>query len=146
MPSSLMIKINDLLKAGKTVYKNQQGFYFEMADESKDKETIAKAGLNFVAVESLPTDAIKITTLKIGLWDRYGGSMPSGWVRWILEQHHFDFKLLYAKEINAGNLKDKFDAIVFVDGVLPIGGYINVRKAIVVVIPGGCSQPIIRLG
>jgi hypothetical protein len=113
------IKINDLLKAGKTVYKNQQGFYFEMADESKDKETIAKAGLNFVAVESLPMDAIKITTLKIGLWDRYGGSMPSGWVRWILEQHHFDFKLLYAKEINAGNLKDKFDAIVFVDGAIP---------------------------
>jgi hypothetical protein len=113
------IKINDLLKAGKSVYKNQQGFYFEMADESKDKETIAKAGLNFIAVESLPTDAIKIATLKIGLWDRYGGSMPSGWVRWIFEQHHFDFELLYAKEINAGNLKDKFDAIVFVDGAVP---------------------------
>jgi hypothetical protein len=113
------IKINDLLKAGKTVYKNQQGFYFEIADESKDKETIAKAGLNFVAVESIPTDAIKIAKLKIGLWDRYGGSMPSGWVRWIFEQHHFDFELLYAKEINAGNLKDKFDAIVFVDGAIP---------------------------
>ena len=113
------IKINDLLKAGKSVYKNQQGFYFEMADESKDKETIAKAGLNYIAVENLPTDAIKISALKIGLWDRYGGSMPSGWVRWILEQHHFDFKLLYAKEINAGNLKEKFDAIVFVDGAIP---------------------------
>jgi hypothetical protein len=113
------IKINDLLKAGKTVYKNQQGFYFEMADESKDKETIAKAGLNYIAVESLPTDAAKISALKIGLWDRYGGSMPSGWVRWIFEQHHFDFKLLYAKEINEGNLKEKFDAIVFVDGAIP---------------------------
>ena len=113
------IKINDLLKAGEAVYKNQQGFYFEMADESKDKEAIAKAGLNMIAVESLPIDAIKIATLKIGLWDRYGGSMPSGWVRWILEQHHFDFKILYAKEINAGNLKDKFDAIVFVDGAIP---------------------------
>ena len=113
------IKINDLLKAGEAVYKNQQGFYFEMTDESKDKEAIAKAGLNMIAVESLPIDAIKIATLKIGLWDRYGGSMPSGWVRWILEQHHFDFKLLYAKEINAGNLKDKFDAIVFVDGAIP---------------------------
>jgi hypothetical protein len=113
------IKINDLLKAGKPVYKNQQGFYFEMADESKDKESIAKAGLNFIAVESLPTEAVKISALKIGLWDRYGGSMPSGWVRWILEQHHFDFKLLYAKEINAGNLKEKFDAIVFVDGAIP---------------------------
>jgi hypothetical protein len=45
--------------------------------------------------------------------------MPSGWVRWIFEQHHFDFNLIYAKEINAGNLKDKYDVIVFVDGAIP---------------------------
>ena len=67
----------------------------------------------------MPTDAIKIEKLKIGLWDRYGGSMHSGWVRWIFEQHHFDFNLIYAKEINAGNLKDKYDVIVFVDGAIP---------------------------
>ena len=28
----------------------------------------------------------KINPVRIGLWDRYGGSMPSGWTRWILEQ------------------------------------------------------------
>ena len=68
----------------------------------------------------MPTDVnLKIGKRRIGLWDTFGGSMPSGWLRWILEQHHFDFKLLYAKEINAGKLKEKFDAIIFVDGAIP---------------------------
>ena len=113
------VMVNDLLKAGKTVYKNKNGFYFQMSDLTNDKESIAKAGVAAVAVENLPTDIIKVEKLKIGLWDRYGGSMPSGWVRWIFEQHHFDFNLLYAKEINAGNLKEKYDVIVFVDGAIP---------------------------
>lgn len=113
------VLINDLLKAGKTVYKNKLGFYFDIADEVQSKATIVNAGLAAIAVESIPADAVKIEKLKIGLWDRYGGSMPSGWVRWIFEQHHFDFNLIYAKEINAGNLKDKYDVLVFVDGAIP---------------------------
>ncbi len=45
--------------------------------------------------------------------------MSSGWVRWIMEQHHFPFKVIYAKEINAGNLRDKYDVILFVGGAIP---------------------------
>jgi hypothetical protein len=117
--NNCFVMVNDLLKAGKVVYKNKNGFYFEVSDLTKDKESIAKAGIAAVTIDNVPTDAIKIEKLKIGLWDRYGGSMPSGWVRWIFEQHHFDFNLIYAKEINAGNLKDKYDVIVFVDGAIP---------------------------
>ena len=117
--NNCFVIVNDLLKAGKSVYKNKNGFYFEVSDLNKDKEIIAKAGIAAVTIDNVPTDAIKIEKLKIGLWDRYGGSMPSGWVRWIFEQHHFDFNLIYAKEINAGNLKDKYDVIVFVDGAIP---------------------------
>ncbi|MFN2446189.1 MAG: peptidase, partial [Vicinamibacterales bacterium] len=54
-----------------------------------------------------------------GLWDRYGGSMPSGWVRWLLEQYEFDFKLIYPQELNAGDLKSKFDVLLFPDGGIP---------------------------
>jgi hypothetical protein len=117
--NNCFVMVNDLLKAGKIVYKNKNGFYFDVSDLTKDKESIAKAGIAAVTIDNVPTDAIKIEKLKIGLWDRYGGSMPSGWVRWIFEQHHFDFNLIYAKEINAGNLKDKYDVIVFVDGAIP---------------------------
>ena len=113
------IAINDLLKTGTAVYKNISGFYIDGVSDVQIKQLLLHSGLTIKAIESIPTDAVKIEKLKIGLWDRYGGSMPSGWVRWIFEQHHFDFNLLYAKEINAGNLKDKYDVIVFVDGAIP---------------------------
>jgi hypothetical protein len=45
--------------------------------------------------------------------------MPSGWLRWILEQHHFDFKLVFAKEIDKGDLRSKFDALIFVSRAIP---------------------------
>jgi hypothetical protein len=57
--------------------------------------------------------------MRIGLWDRYGGSMSSGWLRWIFEQYHFPFELTYAKEIDAANLNNKFDVLVFVEGAIP---------------------------
>jgi hypothetical protein len=113
------ILINDQLKAGKKVYKNKEGFYIGFETIDPLNKDISALGLNAVALSKLPADAIQIQKLRVGLWDRYSGSMPSGWLRWIFEQHHFDFNLIYAKEINAGNLKDKYDVLVFVDGAIP---------------------------
>jgi hypothetical protein len=45
--------------------------------------------------------------------------MPSGWTRWIFEQYHFPFTVIYAKEIDGGNLKSKYDVILFVGGAIP---------------------------
>ncbi|MDQ3417921.1 MAG: M14 family metallopeptidase [Acidobacteriota bacterium] len=62
------------------------------------------------------------TTLRaprIGLWDQYGGSMPSGWTRWILEQFEFPFSRVFAPELDAGNLNAKYDALIFVNGAIP---------------------------
>ena len=56
---------------------------------------------------------------RIGLWDQYGGSMPSGWTRWILEQFEFPFSRVFAPELDAGNLNAKYDALIFVDGAIP---------------------------
>lgn len=62
---------------------------------------------------------------RIALWDRYGGSMESGWTRWIMDQFGIPYKVVFAKEFEAGGLKDKFDVIVFVDGSIPV----NLREA-----------------
>lgn len=56
---------------------------------------------------------------RIALWDRYGGSMESGWTRWIMDQFGIPYKVVFAKEFEAGGLKGKFDVIVFVDGAIP---------------------------
>jgi hypothetical protein len=61
----------------------------------------------------------KVTAPRIALWDTYGGSMPSGWVRWLMEQYRFDADIIYAKDIDAGDLKKKYDVIIFVTRAIP---------------------------
>ncbi len=80
-----------------------------------------QVGLNFEGVTSKPAvEAFKLKPLRIALWDRYGGSMPSGWMRWMFEQYQFPFEVVYAPQLDAGNLKSKYDVIVFADGAIPM--------------------------
>ena len=120
--------INDLLKVGASIYKNKENYYVGYEEKFENftnfKNIISKTsnehGIMFTAVTTKPTDiSNKVQPLRVALWDRYGGSMSSGWVRWIFEQYHFPFNLIYAKEIDAANLNDKYDVIVFVEGAIP---------------------------
>jgi hypothetical protein len=92
--------VNDLLKAGKPVYRST-------------------ANGNFYVGGHQPRNSTKITRARIALWDNYGGSMPSGWIRYIMEQYHFPIDILYPAAIDSGHLKDKYDVIVFVGGAIP---------------------------
>ncbi|GHS91491.1 peptidase [Bacteroidia bacterium] len=80
-----------------------------------------KVGLSFDAISSKPQkDALKIRPVKVALWDRYGGSMDSGWIRWLFEQAFpFPFDVIYPQAIDAGNLKKKYDVIIFPGGAIP---------------------------
>ena len=61
--------------------------------------------------------------VRIGLWDRYGGSMDSGWIRWMFEQAFpTTFEVVYAPALDAGNLNAKYDVIIFPDGGIPAAG------------------------
>jgi hypothetical protein len=80
----------------------------------------AELGVDFAGVTAGPTnDAMRMRPVRVGLWDRYGGSMPSGWGRWILEQFEFPFEVVFPGTLNAGNLRDRFDVLVFVSGAIP---------------------------
>jgi hypothetical protein len=79
-------------------------------------------GITVRAVSQAPAgDAFKINPVRIGLYDQYGGSMPSGWTRWLFEQFEFPFEVVYPQALDAGNLKNKFDVLVFADGALRRG-------------------------
>ena len=45
--------------------------------------------------------------------------MPSGWVRWMFEQQFqfSTFELVYPPQLDAGNLKAKYDVLIVMDGV-----------------------------
>ena len=61
---------------------------------------------------------MELSPVRIGLWDQYGGSMPSGWTRMILEDFEFDFDVLYPPDFDTADLNE-YDVLVFEDGALP---------------------------
>jgi len=80
-------------------------------------------GINAIAVAKKPLgDAIEIHAPRIALYDQYGGLMPSGWVRWLLEQFEFPFTVIYPQTLDAGALTKQFDDIIFTDGAVPAPG------------------------
>jgi hypothetical protein len=77
-------------------------------------------GVSFEGVRAAaPKDARKLTAPRVGLWDNYGGSMPSGWTRWILEQFDFPFSRVFAPALDVGGLNANYDVLVFVTGAIP---------------------------
>jgi hypothetical protein len=128
------IAVNRLLAAGEEVYwltqpmragrtEHPAGTFFIRSSERALpilRELAAEKGLSFEAVGSRPrAEALRLRPVRIGLWDRYGGSMPSGWVRWLLEQFEFPFQLVFVPELDRGGLRDKYDVLIFVDGAIP---------------------------
>jgi hypothetical protein len=80
-------------------------------------------GTPFLGTPRAPgKEAVALQPVRIGLWDRYGGSMPSGWTRWLLEQFEFPFQVVYPPELDRGNLRDRFDVLIFPDGAVGQAG------------------------
>ncbi|MBZ2178339.1 MAG: peptidase, partial [Acidobacteria bacterium] len=76
------------------------------------EKAAAEFGFNARAVAARPAgEALKLSAPRIALWDQYGGSMPSGWVRFLLERFEFPCDVLYPQAIDAGNLRQKYDVI-----------------------------------
>jgi hypothetical protein len=124
--------VNDLISSGFAVYriKNSsvmteigQGSFF-IPSSQKAKSILEKAAvrlsLHILPVMKNPSGlSAKLSTVRVAIWDMYGGSISSGWLKWIMEQHNFRFNTIYSREINAGDLKKKYDVIIFVSGAIP---------------------------
>lgn len=84
------------------------------------EKAAAELGLTIYGVDAKPAgETIEIRPVRIGLWDQYGGSMTSGWIRWVLEQFEFPFEVVYASALDEGSLASRFDVLIFPDGALP---------------------------
>ena len=123
--------VNQLLKEGAVVYRitnevagaNYSVGSFYTAAAAKTKASIEKMinemGVVVEGVSKQPSSLKKISAARIALWDVYGGSMPSGWIRWMMEQFNYSIDVVFANDIDAGNLNAKYDVIVFVGGSIP---------------------------
>ena len=112
--------VNRLLKANAAVSRKADGTWI-VPRTNTSRPIVERAarelGLSFTAGNAAGTTAVK--SLRVALWDRYGGSMPSGWTRWLLEQYEFPFTVVFPQELDAGNLNRNYDAIIFVAGAIP---------------------------
>lgn len=108
--------VNDLLKGKVDVYRSGENGDFYVS--SAGKSILEKANVKLKAA-AMPKDKSKVAPARIALWDTYGGSMASGWLRWMMEQYHYQAEIIYPQDIDAGNLKSKYDVIVFVGGAIP---------------------------
>jgi len=126
-PNDAFTAVNRLVAAGEDVFwltgGAQPGTFFVAAKPSTTAvvgKLAADLGVNFEGVASKPSgDAIKLRKVRIALADQYGGSMPSGWTRFLLEQFEFPFEVVYPQALDAGNLSSKYDVIIFPSGVGP---------------------------
>ncbi|MFL5564022.1 MAG: M14 metallopeptidase family protein [Gemmatimonadaceae bacterium] len=82
------------------------------------KELAAEKGLSFDNFDTdvSPSSLRRIRPARIALWDQYGGSITSGWARFILEQFEFPYQVVYPPTLDAGNLISKFDVLILPDG------------------------------
>ncbi len=132
--------VNDLLHHGVPVFRiigqhRETGmpagsFYIQASAASRADilKAMERAGINASGVSAKPTDLIAIHPARIALYDNYGGSIASGWIRWLMEQFHFGVDIVYPKDIDAGGLKDKYDVIIFVDGAIPAPAEAGVKQ------------------
>lgn len=108
-------KTNGKIYAEGTIYIPKKGSTANRLEAMSNE-----LGLQFEGTAIKPTgEAYRLKPLRLGLWDSYGGSMASGWVRWLLEQFEFPFEVVYPQSLDSDNLAEKFDVLVFVSGAIP---------------------------
>lgn len=103
--------VNELIKKKVKVYRTNTG-EFIISNNGNAQQLLLESGLSTSGLDKLPQDAKALKALRIGLWDTYGGSMPSGWTRFIFEKYGFDYKVVYAPDLDKGNLNQQFDVII----------------------------------
>lgn len=102
--------------------KSSQGSFFVPINNKSKSALIEIEPLIKQAPEPItvsPSALQKVSFARIALWDTYGGSMPSGWIRWMMEQFNFPMKIVFPNDLDSENLRSKYDVIVFVGGSMP---------------------------
>jgi hypothetical protein len=121
--NNAFIAVNRLLDSGHTVLWRQrdEGQFVVTAPREFLQKLATELGVSFEMPPSglVTSDAIRLRKIRVALADQYGGSMPSGWTRWLLEQYEFPFEVVFPKTVDAGNLSSKYDVMIFPSGVGP---------------------------
>ena len=105
----------ELPRSPDTAINNSFKWAFERL--AKREQTYESERSFFTAPPAVGT-AIRLNPVRVALWDTYGGSIDSGWMRFVFEKFSVPFKVAYPKEFERDDLKHDFDVLVFVNGAI----------------------------
>jgi len=105
-----------LTKQGLRVIWTPDAIIVPVEGQKTAHEAIAEAAralpIHVRAINDSIPPGIVVKPPRVGLYKSYVASMDEGWTRWIFEQWGIDYTSLENKDVKAGNLRAKYDAIV----------------------------------
>jgi hypothetical protein len=131
--------VNRLLKAGDSVYRTTASIdvggggadwpagtflvTVGTGTQARVEDAARTLGLNVRAIDQAPSsDLLRVTAPRVALYQGWGeiqpghhlegGNVDEGWTRWLLEQFEFPLTSLHNQELQAGNLRAKYDVIL----------------------------------
>ncbi|MCD7096859.1 hypothetical protein LRX76_00210 [Stenotrophomonas sp. MMGLT7] len=98
----------------KTVNGEQSGAFVLTGIAREAMQAIAaETGADVVAQAPPRAEAMRLA--RVGLYRQWGSNMDEGWTRWLLEQYHYAPTSVYNQDVQAGDLKAKFDVLILPD-------------------------------
>ena len=90
------------------------------ATRARLERLASEVGVSFDATPQAPAQsALALRRPRVAVLDVYGGSMTSGWAKWVLEQFGFAYDVTFPPRLDRGDLNAKYDVLVFPSGVIP---------------------------
>ena len=122
--SHTVIAVNRLLAAGCDVQWNRAGGWYVVADSARAATVLEGAARELgLRIEQnrggrLDAQALeRVRAPRLGLFDTFGGHMPTGWDQWTLKEFEFPVQQVWGDRIELGNLGKDFDVLVFHTGL-----------------------------
>jgi hypothetical protein len=84
-------------------------------DRARMQKIVQENSLVAKAVPAAPQDIVDVKKPRVGLYRAWVPLIDEGWSRWILEEYEFNPVTLRNGDIQAGNLHDRFDAVILSD-------------------------------
>ena len=114
--------VNRLLAAGQTVeWSSSVGRY--VVPVTPRASTVLARAARELGVRAEPAgpgaraSVVAVDNVRVGLFDVFGGHMPTGWDRWLLEQFEFPVQTVWGERVQAGDLRRDYDVLIFHTGL-----------------------------
>jgi hypothetical protein len=113
--------LNRLLRAGARVDWSPRGFYAVPATTQSwsvlgGVETLIDYRPTAVGADTREA-RFQVASPRLGLFDTFGGHMPTGWTQWMLQDFDFPVRQVWGDRIEAGDLGKDYDVLVFHTGL-----------------------------